>query len=100
MRAGFKTIKGAWQYEVGFSDRTLGDLERGNPVGDKVLVEVERVLRWPDRWTLRILDGKADGPPPETAVLRDRESVTVADASYDELLAELSYRNKTGFVTS
>jgi hypothetical protein len=96
-RAGYRHVKGAWQDVVGYSDRTLGDLERGNRVGDNVLYDVERVLHWPDGWCYRILDGEVTGPPPEDdAAAPDVDATLLRDATVPQLLAEIAVRHKTG----
>ena len=96
-KAQYRHVKGEWQDVVGYSDRTLSGLERGEKVGPDVLIDIERVFGWPDGWCERILDGKADGPPPSASAdgVRDRTNITLEAATLDELLDEIASRRRT-----
>ncbi|HEY8663125.1 MAG TPA: hypothetical protein VIL68_05865 [Propionibacteriaceae bacterium] len=93
-RAGYETLNGAWHDVTGISPKTLGMLEAGDVVGDRVIFAVEDALGWPEGWAHAILDGRQDGPPGATPVVRDRTNVTLERATQDELLDELASRRR------
>jgi hypothetical protein len=95
--AGYRHVKGEWADYVGYTDRHLGDLERGRTVGPNVFHAVEKALGWPPGWCRRILTGEVNGPPsmPGAAAVRDRTTITLALATQDELLDELASRRRT-----
>jgi len=94
-RAGYDTLTGRWHDVTGVSTKTLGMLEAGDPVGDRVIFAVEDALEWPEGWAHAILDGRQDGLPAAARGVRDRTNVTLELATLDELLDEITFRRRT-----
>lgn len=94
-KAGYKSMRGEWALVVGVSAKTLGLLEAGDPVGDRVIFAVEAALEWPEGWAHGILDGRYEGLPGAESDIRDRSTVTLAMATLDELLDEITIRRPT-----
>ena len=58
LRAGHASLE-AWSERIGVSGKTLGKLERGNPVRTATLVAIEAALGWPPGYARNLLDGGA-----------------------------------------
>jgi transcriptional regulator with XRE-family HTH domain len=77
---------------LGISFRTIGNLERGQPVGGNTLVAVERLLRWSTGAVDELLAGGEPGrlvDVPKYGTLRDPVSAVrakIINASPDELV--------------